>query len=236
VLFRQFLKSKCASAVCRVMAITTFSAGMMFGASEAKASWSFDQIMRKAEKRYGRQGPAKDRLLSWNQLIEDSRYLPERQQLAAVNQYFNRELRFVDDVALWKQSDYWATPIETLVQGAGDCEDFSLAKYFTLRKLGVPEERLRITYTRELTRGQAHMVLGYYAAPGAEPLILDNLTSSMLPASQRPDLLLMYAFDANGLYRVEKDGLRRTGNTERLPGWQALMARMRQEGFSLEQG
>ncbi|QLC77557.1 transglutaminase-like cysteine peptidase [Pseudomonas sp. LPB0260] len=218
------------------MAITTFSAGMVFGASEAKASWSFDQIMRKAEKRYGRQGPAKDRLLSWNQLIEDSRYLPERQKLAAVNQYFNRELRFIDDVVLWKQSDYWATPIETLVQGAGDCEDFSLAKYFTLRKLGVPESRLRITYTRELTRGQAHMVLSYYAEPGGEPLILDNLTNSMLPASQRPDLLLMYAFDSNGLYRVEKDGLRRTGNTERLPGWQALMTRMRQEGFSLEQG
>ncbi|UTW09837.1 transglutaminase-like cysteine peptidase [Pseudomonas benzenivorans] len=218
------------------MAVSTLSAGMLIGVPEAKASWSFDQIMRKAEKRYGRQGPAKDRLLSWNLLIESSRYLPERQKLVAVNQFFNRELRFMDDAALWKQSDYWATPIETLVQGAGDCEDFSLAKYFTLRKLGVPEERLRITYTRELTRGQAHMVLSYYAAPGAEPLILDNLTDGMLPASQREDLLLLYAFDAHGLYQVEKDGLRRTGNTDRLPGWQALMARMRQEGFSLEQG
>ncbi|MBS7661136.1 transglutaminase-like cysteine peptidase [Pseudomonas lalucatii] len=218
------------------MAVTTLSTGVLFGAAEAKASWSFDQIMRKAEKRYGRQGPAKDRLLSWNQLIENSRYLPEREKLAAVNQFFNRQLRFLSDTVLWKQSDYWATPIETLVQGAGDCEDFSLAKYFTLRKLGVPEARLRITYARELTRGEAHMVLGYYAAPGAEPLILDNLTNDMLPLSQRPDLLLLYAFDAHGLYQVKDGGLQRTGDTERLPGWQGLMARMRQEGFSLEQG
>ena len=142
MLLRQLLKTRCTGALCRAVALTTLGTGMLLGAAEAKASWSFDQIMRKAEKRYGRQGPAKDRLLSWNQLIESSRYLSERDKLEAVNQYFNRELHFRSDAVLWKQSDYWATPIETLVQGAGDCEDFSLAKYFTLRKLGVSGERV----------------------------------------------------------------------------------------------
>ncbi|WPC03563.1 transglutaminase-like cysteine peptidase [Pseudomonas benzenivorans] len=236
MLLRQLLKTRCTGALCRAVALTTLGTSVLLGAAEAKASWSFDQIMRKVEKRYGRQGPAKDRLLSWNQLIESSRYLSERDKLEAVNQYFNRELHFRSDAVLWKQSDYWATPIETLVQGAGDCEDFSLAKYFTLRKLGVPEERLRITYAREMTRDQAHMVLSYYAAPGAEPLILDNLDSAMLPASQRQDLVLLYAFDAHGLYQIKDGRLQRTGDTARLPGWQALMARMRQEGFSLDQG
>lgn len=233
---KRLLRSLSANGLWRAVALTTLSTSFLLGPADAKASWSFDQILRKAEKRYGRQGPAKDRLLSWNLMIESSRGLSDREKLAAVNQYFNHELRFSSDAVLWKQSDYWATPIETLVKGAGDCEDFSLAKYFTLRKLGIPEERLRITYARELKHNQAHMVLGYYAAPGAEPLILDNLTDSLLPASRRADLQLMYAFDAHALYRVGANGLERTGDTARLPGWQALMARMRQEGFSLEQG
>ncbi len=232
----RLLPAQCSAAICRAMALTTLSAGMLFGAAEAKASWSFDQILRKAEKRYGREGVATDRLIAWNRMVESSRRLSEAERVEAVNLYFNQQLRFIDDAALWKQSDYWATPVETMVSGAGDCEDFSLVKYFTLRKLGVPEHKLRITYARELRHNQAHMVLSYFPSAGAEPLILDNLTDNLQPASQRADLLLLYAFDAEGLYKVGKDGLKRAGDTERLPGWQTLMAKMREEGFSLEQG
>ncbi|WP_137889242.1 transglutaminase-like cysteine peptidase [Pseudomonas sp. 2FE] len=204
--------------------------------AEAKASWSFDLILRKAEKRYGRLSPATDRLLSWGDLIESSRHLPEMEKLKAVNRYFNRHVRFSGDIALWKQDDYWATPIETLVKGAGDCEDFSLAKYFTLRQLGVPEEKLRIVYAKVLKLNQAHMVMTYYSTPTAEPLVLDNLIYSILPASERQDLSLLYAFDAKGLYFVREEGLERFGDTEHLPYWQALLKKMRQEGFTAKHG
>ncbi len=216
--------------------VTTFSGSLLFGMAEAKASRSFDLILRKAEKRYGRQSPAQDHLLLWSDLIENSRQLSDAEKLEAVNRYFNRHVRFSGDIALWKQNDYWATPIETLVKGAGDCEDFSLAKYFTLRELGVPEEKLRITYAKALKLNQAHMVVTYYSTPTAEPLVLDNLIESILPASERQDLSLLYAFDAKGLYFVKAEGLKRVGDTERLPYWQALLKKMRQEGFPAYQG
>ncbi|WP_137818502.1 transglutaminase-like cysteine peptidase [Pseudomonas sp. 2FG] len=204
--------------------------------AEAKASWRLERILHKAEKRYGRQSPTTDRLLSWSDLIESSQHLPEIEKLHAVNRYFNHHVRFSTDIALWKQSDYWATPIETLVKGAGDCEDFSLAKYFTLRQLGVAEEKLRIAYAKVLKSNQAHMVLTYYSTPSAEPLVLDNLINSIRPAAERRDLSLSYAFDAQGLYFVKAQGLKRIGDTEHLAYWQALLKKMRQEGFTAEQG
>ncbi|UVJ46535.1 transglutaminase-like cysteine peptidase [Pseudomonas sp. LS1212] len=76
---------------------------------------------------------------------------------------------------VWEQTDYWASPLETLEQGAGDCEDFALAKYFTLQLLGISESNLRLVYTTLASTKQAHMVLGFWSDTGAEPVLLDNL-------------------------------------------------------------
>ena len=103
-------------------------------------------------------------------------------------------MRFVSDDQHWGRADYWATPVEFLATGAGDCEDFSLAKYFTLKALGVPLERMRLTYAKAVKLNQAHMVVAYFATPDAEPLILDNLISDIKPASQRTDLVPVYSF------------------------------------------
>ena len=114
-------------------------------------------------------------------MLQSQAGLPERDQLTAVNRFFNQQLSFRDDSRVWQQIDYWATPVEALVKGAGDCEDYALGKYFSLRQLGVPAEKLRITYVKALTRNQAHMVLTYYPSPTADPLVLDNLISDIRP-------------------------------------------------------
>ena len=101
----------------------------------------------------------------------------------------SRRIRFAEDSQVWGQTDYWATPLEVLARGAGDCEDYVFAKYFTLRELGVAEHRLRMTYVRARIGGagssvtQAHMVLSYYPTPDAVPLVLDNLVTGIRPAS-----------------------------------------------------
>ena len=61
--------------------------------------------------------------------------------------------------------------------------------------MGVQIERLRITYVKSERRNQAHMVLAYYEDPTKEPLILDNLTSKILPATKRPDLTPVFSFN-----------------------------------------
>lgn len=198
----------------------------------ALADWDFEVILKNAEKRYGNLGPARQRILDWSDLIQRSGELPEKDKLTAVNRFFNAKLRFVDDQRNWGQNDYWATPIEALVKGAGDCEDYSIAKYFTLRRLGIPAEKLRITYVKALNYNQAHMVLTFYTTPTADPLVLDNLISDIRPASQRKDLLPVYAFNAEGLYT----GGKRSGDSKKLSRWQDILQKMRAEGFPIGEG
>ncbi|MEX6502100.1 cysteine protease LapG [Pseudomonas zhanjiangensis] len=210
------------------------SLAALLALGSAWADWDFTLIIGRAEQRYGPLGSARDRLLAWQALTAGSRQLPEMERLAQVNHFFNRQLRFTDDNALWHQVDYWATPVESLVRGAGDCEDYAIAKYFSLRQLGVPSAKLRITYVKALRLNQAHMVLTYYASPGAEPLVLDNLIDDIRPASQRRDLLPVYAFNAEGLYLP---GARQSkGDSKKLSRWQDLLKKMRAEGFAIGDG
>ena len=126
--------------------------------------------------------PAREHLERWKAHARERKALPARELelLVLVNTYLNR-LTFVEDVKHWGETDYWATPAEAVASNGADCEDYSIAKYFLLKELGVPAARLRLTYVKALKRDQAHMILAYYAHPGAEPLVLDNLEQTVSP-------------------------------------------------------
>lgn len=207
---------------------------LLIGLASALANWDFGVILQNAESRYGNLGAARQRIQAWEAQIKASANSSERDKLTEVNRFFNRQIRFTDDIGLWKQNDYWATPIEMLVKGAGDCEDYSIAKYFTLRRLGIPSDKLRITYVKALNYNQAHMVLTYYASPGAEPLVLDNLINAIKPASQRKDLLPVYAFNAEGLYLPGSNS--KKSDSKKLSRWQDILKKMRTEGFAIGEG
>ena len=178
--------------------------------------------------------PDNARLEQWRALLKDYANAPAAEQLVAVNDFFN-QLDFVEDELLWGHEDYWATPLEVLAVGAGDCEDMSIAKYFSLRRLGVPADSLRITYVKVPSRDMAHMVLSYYERPGAEPLVLDTLVADIMPASRRDDLEPVYSFDAASLWvAVSKHQERRVGEAGQLVAWKTLLTRvaLEQEGSS----
>lgn len=172
----------------------------------------------------------------WQQLLLSARRESnEQSMLRDVNQFFNQRYQFVDDMDLWKQADYWATPLESMARGAGDCEDYTIAKYFTLRELGVAPQKLRLTYVKARIGGaastvtQAHMVLAYYADPAAEPLILDNLITTIRPASQRADLQPVFSFNADGIW--VGGGPTPNSSVDRLTRWRQLIDKMKTEGF-----
>ena len=150
------------------------------------AAPDLDKTQALALQRYGSR--AAETVVAWRRLIEESRALPDADKLDKVNTFFNRRILFESDAVIWQQEDYWATPLEFIGRGAGDCEDFSIAKYVTLLMLGIGNDRLRLIYVRARigsTTTVAHMVLGFYPQPTDEPLILDNLISSVRPASMR---------------------------------------------------
>ncbi|MFZ5956420.1 cysteine protease LapG [Pseudomonas knackmussii] len=203
--------------------------------SVGQAGWDFDAIIRNAQQQWGDLGAARQRIRDWGEMLERSQNLDESAKLKAANDFFNSSLAFRDDMSVWHQTDYWATPIEALYKGAGDCEDYAIAKYVTLRQLGIPSDNLRITYVKALRLNQAHMVLTYYATPGGEPLVLDNLIPQIRPASQRSDLLPVYAFNAEGLWLPGPGGGKRTGSSKQLSRWQDLLTKMRAEGLILDE-
>ncbi|MDP3815120.1 cysteine protease LapG [Pseudomonas sp.] len=207
---------------------------LLIGLTSALANWDFGLILQNAENRYGSLGSAKQRIQAWDALIKASGNSAEQDKLREVNRFFNRQFRFSDDIRIWRQNDYWATPIEALVKGSADCEDYAIAKYFTLRRLGIPSDKLRITYVKALNYNQAHMVLTYYASPSAIPLVLDNLINEIKPASQRRDLLPVYAFNAEGLYLPGSSS--KKGDSKKLSRWQDLLKKMRAEGFAIGEG
>jgi predicted transglutaminase-like cysteine proteinase len=209
---------------------------LLTGLGSGWADWNFAQIVQTAETRYGPLGPAQGRIVAWSQMLQSEINAPAPEQLNAVNHFFNQQLSFQDDTRIWRQTDYWATPVESLIKGAADCEDYALAKYFSLRHLGIPSEKLRITYVKALSQNQAHMVLTFYSSPTAEPLVLDNLIGDIRPASQRKDLLPVYAFNAEGLYLPGANGSQRSSDSKKLSRWQDVLKKMQAEGFAVGGG
>jgi len=183
-----------------------------------------EKTLSEAENEYG--PDARKRLNAWVKLISEDQSTTDREKLEKVNAFFN-QLQFVDDIIHWKQKDYWATPIELLASDGGDCEDFSIGKYFTLKVMGVPEEKLNMTYVKAVQYNQAHMVVTYYEKPGGEPLVLDNLNKLIKPASQRKDLLPVYSFNGTSLWLAKQRGKGKlVGSSERLGQWKNLLERM----------
>lgn len=165
---------------------------------------NFNQrIFDRVEQEYGSE--ALTRVKGWQTLIVEHKDSDTDEKLYEVNKFFN-QINFVDDIEHWQMPDYWATPIEFLGTNGGDCEDFTIAKYFSLLEIGIAPEKLRLMYVTATRPRQAHMVLAYYPSPSAVPYILDNINKRILLASQRGDLIPIYSFNGNGLWTARSQG------------------------------
>lgn len=217
--------------ILRLLVFATILLGLWLNALPTALSWDFERLQQLLSSRFGQSQVSL--LHEWQKVIGEGSKLPEAEKLKRVNDFFNRRISFDDDMSVWGQSDYWATPIELIGQGRGDCEDYSIAKYYSLLELGIPINKLRLVYVKATQNNDgtmiqvAHMVLAYYPAPTADPVILDNLNTNLLPASKRADLLPIFSFNGAGLWM----GTGNTSSKSNLSRWQDLLTRARAEGF-----
>ena len=110
-------------------------------------------------------------IIEWKAFLVTLRDKSFQDQLDSVNTWAN-EHPYIEDQVNWGMSDYWETPYE-FMDIAGDCEDYAIAKYYSMKNLGIPVERLRIIILQDLNLGGIiHAVLGVY--DGDELYILDN--------------------------------------------------------------
>lgn len=214
---------------CITLALVIFS----FSYIALPEAVDYSVMEKKITTAYGAQGL--HRLRDWQTVLQQINSLPEREKINSINQFFNSRILFQDDKDLWKNTDYWATPLETLGKGAGDCEDYTIAKYFSLLEAGVAVEKLRFIYVKAQIGDsnsrifQAHMVLGYYETNNSVPYILDNLITSLEPANKRPDLKPVFSFNSQGLWVGNQST--NTDPTARLSRWRDLLQRTQADGF-----
>lgn len=180
----------------------------------------------KIETKYGIS--ARERTLDWSLMLEKLKLSDDDSKLYEINNFFNK-VPYRSDSAHWNIPDYWATPVEMLSTNGADCEDYVIAKYFSLRSLGIPDSKLRMMFVTALKQKQAHMVLAYYPEPNAIPLILDNINPRILPANMRPDLRPVYSFNGEGLYKAKAQGRGTKLGSSRHKMWDDLTSRIERD-------
>jgi len=218
---------RCKTYLCYLLLFSVLSSGVF----ASRLNIQFNTFVELMSKKYGAQRANVAR--NWQNMLVQSQNKPENQQILIVNDFFARNLRYQTDILLWKENDYWATPLETLGRGLGDCEDYAIAKYISLRALGVSDDKLRLIYVKAKIAGsnksQAHMVLGYFATPNAQPLILDSLITKVLPAAKRVDLSPVFSFNSQGLW-ANNSTKSVASPTARLSRWRKILEQTTQEG------
>lgn len=231
---REKLLQTAASRCCAGVLAGTFFTLLVLFALPSRAI-DFARIEATWQTRYA---SADDRVLErLRDMLQKAKDQDEDDKLERVNEFFNRAVRFEDDQDIWGEEDYWATPLETLATGRGDCEDIAIGKYYALLAAGVPVGKLRLVYVRATINSrsgpqqQAHMVLAYYPSPTAEPLILDNLDGRIRVASRRNDLRPVFSFNSEAVWVGAAASARRDTSTGQMTRWQDLQLRNRSEGF-----
>jgi predicted transglutaminase-like cysteine proteinase len=129
--------------------------------------------------------------LAWQAMMRDQAGRDRLAQLEAVNRFLN-DWRYRDDAENYGRRDYWASPLEFL-RRSGDCEDYAITKYVTLRELGFTAEELRLVVVHDAQRDLAHAVLAVYLDD--QVYILDNLTAAPLPQDQRAQYVPYYSIN-----------------------------------------
>lgn len=221
----------------RVFLLCVVTVGLILPASLMSELEVDYLLMQKTMQQRFPSAGANQRLKQWQQLLLAIKSKDEKQQIIEVNNFFHQSFSYKTDQELYGQNDYWATPVEFFGHGLGDCEDWVIAQYVSLRQLGVADEKLRLIYVRASIGGphssvsEAHMVLGYYATPNAQPLILDSLISDVLPAAERTDLKPVFSFNAEGLWAGQGSQRAKTSPTARLSPWRDALQKMNAEGI-----
>jgi len=192
---------------------------------------SKELILTKKEINYIKKSPKKsyiiNRFKKFKQMREKASTLPTNKKLAYVNAFFNKILP-INDATKYSYDDYWATRKEFIIEGQGDCEDYVIAKYFTLIELGIKKKNLYFAVVQVKGKTSYHMNLLYLETPKSVPLVLDNLSFKVVPLPVRKKLITKFAFNEYNSHNLTKTGLGKKVNIDwgDVNKWEVLLDRV----------
>ncbi len=156
----------------------------LFGSSEVRSSdisafTKWTAVMKRFEDQMQTQAGS-PRVQVWKSSIQNLKGKSIAEQVKGVDEYINN-VRYVEDNRNYSKSDYWATPMEFFSKG-GDCEDYAIAKYASLRALGFSADQMRIAIVQDKVKNVPHAILIVYTDEGA--FVLDNQEKRTKKADQ----------------------------------------------------
>lgn len=167
------------------------------------------------------------RLAKYEEVKNKARNLDINNKLTQINLFINGSLAEFDNASMGID-DYWMTPKEFFIKGHGDCEDYVIAKYFTLLELGVKKENLYPAIVKVQGSASFHLVLLYVEDKNKSPLVLDNLSFKILPFSKRTDLTPKVAFNEIDSYTLTREEFLQKANVDwgKENKWEKLLNRV----------
>ncbi|MCG3654852.1 transglutaminase-like cysteine peptidase [Aliarcobacter butzleri] len=167
------------------------------------------------------------RLEKYEEVKNKARNLDINKKLTQINLFINGSLAEFDNASMGID-DYWMTPKEFFIKGHGDCEDYVIAKYFTLLELGVKKENLYPAIVKVQGSASLHLVLLYVEDKNKSPLVLDNLSFKILPFSKRTDLTPIAAFNEIDSYTLTREKFLQKANVDwgKENKWEKLLNRV----------
>ncbi len=136
------------------------------------------------------------RLDHWARFLDTLRQAGPERQIASVNEFINANA-FISDRDNWGMKDYWSAPGEFFAKG-GDCEDYVISKYLSLRRLGFRADDLRLVVLIDRKRRLAHAVL--VVDLDGRALVLDNLEDRVRPWSELPHYRPLYSLNEQAVW------------------------------------
>ncbi|HIP45683.1 MAG TPA: hypothetical protein EYG93_10225 [Sulfurospirillum arcachonense] len=148
----------------------------------------------------------------------------DKSKIEKVNRYINKIIPKYD-ANNYKNEEYWATPFEFFSNIGGDCEDYVIAKMYSLERLGISPKIMYMSAVKEKYAGGDHMVLSLHVDRNSSPIVLDNLSTRVLPIDKRVDLELVFMFNEYGFYQLENHKKLREINRINLPAYKKFKSR-----------
>jgi predicted transglutaminase-like cysteine proteinase len=132
-------------------------------------------------------------------IVDDARAREGRARLGEINRAINLAIRPMSDEAQYGDIDVWSSPLVTFAHGAGDCEDYAIAKFVALRQAGVAPDDLRIVIMRDTIRGEDHAVAA--ARLDGHWLTLDNRRMAMVEDAYIRNFRPLFVIDQDAVMR-----------------------------------
>lgn len=178
-------------------------------------------IKNSAQKKY-----IVNRLYKFKNLKKKIKNSSLEKKLILTNNYFNK-INYSKDIKKTGFIDHWSTPKEFLMNGYGDCEDYVIAKYFTLIESGINKKDLYLSIVNVKGEKRSHMVLLHYFNKNKAPLVLDSLSFKVLPLNKRSDLKPILVFNEFNSFKINKQGQKEKAlkNWHKKEKWNKLLKR-----------